>query len=356
MPSNAILHFFLPEARSIRIITCTDGNINGTWIVHYSLPGSADKLVVLQRLNPAVFPDPHGLMENFRIVTRHLAEQREARGDTPLFPRLLANPSGRDFFLDTDGSLWRMCSYIGPARVLHTLTAPQAGLAGDMLAHFHLLSKDIASDQLTDPLPGFHDTPGYLTKFDAIAAQHTPKSSVEEYCFKSISSLRQVASLFSPLMSQLRSQVVHADPKNSNFLFAQDSEQILSLIDLDTVRYGYILHDLGDCLRSSCNRAGEESDNPTFSPEHFTALLAAYLTRARHLLSKTDEGLLLESASLLIFELGLRFFTDHLQNNVYFKVHYPAQNLHRALVQFRLHASLMAQESELQKRVKSLLT
>lgn len=350
-----IFRFFQPHAGLTRAVECTEGNINKTWIIEY-IDGTRSQAAVLQRLSPTVFPDLPAVMTNFRIITRHLAEQAEQSRMVIVFPRACTNPEGRDYFIDATGGLWRLISYIGPARTLLQVNAQQAGAAGRMLAAFHLLLSTLSRESIRDPLPGLHDTPQYLARFDALGRKRGPKNQEEEFCFTGIEQLRPLAGLLQNNADEHARQLVHADPKCSNFLFAQKSDEVLSLIDLDTVRFGFLLHDLGDCLRSCCNRSGEERSNePHFDQTCFTALLASYLEAGgKALLSQRDQALLLEATRLLIFELGLRFFTDHLEGNPYFICRYPGQNLDRAMMQFRLHASLMAQEAQLRKELAQL--
>jgi Ser/Thr protein kinase RdoA (MazF antagonist) len=153
---------------------------------------------------------------------------------------------------------------------------------------------------------------------------------------------------------------VHGDPKVNNVMIEQSTGRAISLVDLDTVKPGLIHYDLGDCMRSGCNRLGEETEDweaVGFDPEIGAAILDGYLSQARHFLAPADYEYLFDSIRLLAFELGVRFFTDHLAGNVYFKVRHPQHNLQRALVQFKLTESIEAYEAEIchliQRQLKS---
>ncbi len=349
-----IISFFLPGTHPLEARPCTEGNINQTWMLRYS-DGRAEHKAVLQRINPAVFPEPATVMANFRIISRHLAANcRDAA--LPVFPRPCRNPDGADAFSDEDGGLWRLMSYIGPSRTLTHVHSGQAAAVGAMLARFHLLLAPLPAENIQDPLPGFHDTPAYLARFDAIGAGRSPGNEAEEFCLAQIEQLRPLATLLRAEDDRHGRQLVHADPKCGNFLFAADSDTVLSLIDLDTVRPGLLLHDLGDCLRSCCSSGDEDSPDPAFDIRSCVALISAYMANGGEaLLKQADKALLPEAARLLLFELGLRFFTDHLEGNPYFNSRYPGHNLHRAVTQFRLHASLMAQEHTLKKELAAIL-
>ena len=133
----------------------------------------------------------------------------------------------------------------------------------------------------------------------------------------------------------------------------------LSLVDLDTVKPGLIHYDIGDCMRSGSNPLGEETENweaVRFDPEIGAAILEGYLTQARNFLTTADYDYLFDSIRLLAFELGLRFLTDYLAGNVYFKVKHPEHNLQRALVQFKLTESIEAHEADIRHIIQGMVS
>ncbi|MDX9841352.1 MAG: phosphotransferase [Desulfobulbus sp.] len=348
MHTSDALNFFLPgqDVRSLSPLGA--GNINHTWLV---VPEQGLALV-LQRLHPGVFADPQAVMANMRLITRHLAA-----ADPPITFRLRTSPDGADCFVDAADCCWRLLSHIGPARTLAPpLTAPQVRAIGGLLGRFHHLVADLDPDSLADPLPDFHITSCYLAQYDALGPP-LPRSELERFCADTIETHRSGAESLEAARERLRHQVIHGDPKSSNVLFAAGEDRALALIDLDTVKPGLLLHDLGDCLRSCCNRLGEEGEEGAgelFAADLFQALVAGYRDAAGDLLGPADRALLVESARLISYELGLRFFTDHLAGDRYFKVNRPGQNLHRAAVQFRLHASIQRQRSGLDALVAGL--
>ena len=347
-PSRAI-DFFLP-GQSVRHLTpIGGGNVNDSWRVQL-LSG---KSCILQRLSPAVFPDPGLVMTNLEIVTKHLHGQLKKQTDLAIqVPQLLHAPTGATSYVDSQGSHWRMLSYICNSRTLMTLASPaRAEEIGSLLGCFHRLLSTLNPEDLHDPLPGFHVTPAYLQQYDHICEKHSrPGSEKEEHCTTLIEQSRHRVDILERNRELLTTAVIHGDPKVANFLFAQESDTAISLIDLDTVMPGVLLHDLGDCLRSCCNPAGEEIDDPgkiSFAPELFTAVLHGYCNQASGLLNTKDRELLIDAVWLISFELGLRFFTDHLAGNRYFKVRHPEHNLHRALIQLHLAGSILKQRDRL---------
>ena len=139
---------------------------------------------------------------------------------------------------------------------------------------------------------------------------------------------------------------MHGDPKVNNVMLDTATGQAVGMVDLDTVKPGLVHYDIGDCLRSGCNPRGEETGDwevVRFEPELCRAMLTGYLSLARDFLTETDYAYLYDAIRLLAFELGLRFFTDYLAGNVYFKARHPEHNLVRALVQFKLTESIESQ-------------
>jgi hypothetical protein len=135
------------------------------------------------------------------------------------------------------------------------------------------------------------------------------------------------------------------------------SGQAISIIDLDTVKPGLIHYDIGDCLRSGCNTLGEETghwEEANFDPDLCRAILQGYLSMAKEFLTENDFFYIYDSIRLIAFELGLRFFTDYLKGNVYFKVRYPEHNLDRALVQFKLTESIESQEKAIRRIIREI--
>jgi Ser/Thr protein kinase RdoA (MazF antagonist) len=151
---------------------------------------------------------------------------------------------------------------------------------------------------------------------------------------------------------------IHGDPKVNNVMINNSTGKAVSIVDLDTVKPGLVHYDIGDCMRSGCNPLGEDADNweaVHFDPEIGAAILEGYLTQANVFLTDADYAHMFNAIRLLAFELGLRFFTDHLAGNIYFKVKHPNHNLLRALVQFKLTESIEAHEGEVRNIIAKMI-
>ncbi|MCW5211884.1 aminoglycoside phosphotransferase family protein [Desulfobulbus sp. TB] len=351
--------FFFPQENIVDVQSLGGGIINDTWRIKLQ---SGDKYI-LQRLNPLVFPDPSAVQENLRKVTEHLHAQLAklslSRRNIRLF-RPVSNRQGVISYQERNGTFWRMLTFIDQTCSLQTISCPrQAEEIGATLGLFHQLLASLPSASLTDPLPNFHNTPGYLEQYDQILetaetshTHHIPQAIDCIDCQNIIDQHRGDVFFLENARKQgtVRQQIIHADPKVANFLFFTDTKRVISMIDLDTVKPGLLLHDIGDCLRSCCNPLGEDVKNPDdiiFQAELFTATMQGYLTTAADLLTVEDKRRVVDSAWLISFELGLRFYSDYLSNNCYFKVAYPEQNLFRARMQFALARSIEQQYDRL---------
>jgi Ser/Thr protein kinase RdoA (MazF antagonist) len=351
---------FLCQGRSTHIQNFGSGNINDTFLVTTDAPQA--NYFVLQRINAKVFLQPQLVMQNMRQVCEHIQSRLQTQ---PLdrrweMPRVLITPDGKDCVIAADGSFWRAISFIANARSFDTITdSQQAREIGYALATFHHLICDLPSDRLADTLPSFHITPLYLQAFDRVSSRASVSSSAEvNYCRQFIDERVSFASVLEDAKAagKLPLRLMHGDPKINNILFDMIDRQAVSIIDLDTVKPGTIHYDLGDCLRSAANLAGEETrdwQNVCFDTELCANILQGYLGVARSFLTDNDYLYLFDSIRLIAFELGLRFFTDYLAGNVYFKTEYPEHNLARALVQFQLTASIEAQEPTIRQIITS---
>lgn len=325
-----------------------NGLINDTFLVT-----SARSALVLQRINRVVFPQPTLIMDNLRVLNQHL-QQKSADILKLEIPTALSTRLGQAYFEDADGDIWRALSFIADTdsleTVQHTQEAKQTGWA---LAHFHGLVSDLPPALLHDTLPGFHIAPDYLRNYQQVA--HTtaiPDDPLNAYCTSAIAQYQHWADDLETAKhtGELKLRVIHGDPKLNNFLFAKTSGRIISLIDLDTVKPGLVHYDIGDCLRSCCHN----SDDDSFNLSLCRAVLKSYLAEAKHFFTAADYQYLYPAIRLIPFELGLRFYTDYLQGNRYFKVTEPLQNLHRAAAQLRLCASINAQETAIKALIAEL--
>ncbi|MEO0375502.1 MAG: aminoglycoside phosphotransferase family protein [Cyanobacteria bacterium P01_A01_bin.17] len=362
---DRILTIAAQFAQKGRVATAQEfgqGNVNDTYLVTLD---SGEAPFVLQRINTHVFRQPELVMRNMRTFTEHVRQRQrtdslcaERRWDVP---QVLLTQSQQDRWLEPDGTVWRAISFIDAAQSFDTIQSlDHAREVGYGLGMFHHLISDLPSAQLADTLEGFHITPRYLQQYESVLEQNSMGSSPEvNYCLAFICDRTSLAHTLETAKAKglLPLRLMHGDPKINNIMIDAVTGQAVSLIDLDTVKPGLVHYDIGDCLRSSCNPLGEETDqweSVCFDLDLSQAVLRGYLSVARSFLTQTDYEYLFDAIRLIAFELGLRFFTDYLMGDCYFKTQYPDHNLARALVQFKLTESIEAQERSLKAIIQDL--
>jgi len=332
---EAALHF-VETGGQIGVESLGEGNINDTYLIRCQ-----GRSFVLQRINSHVFPRPELVVANARVVTTHLEKRARIEhvdwGNIRVFP----TTSGEPFYKDSHGDVWRAQSYIDGTETFSGIDTPgRARQVGMTLGRFHRLLADLPVSSLHDTLPGFHVLSSYLAHFDRVRdATRIPDSPRLRYCLEMVAEHRGG-------MDRLRlaeekglliPRIIHGDPKVDNILFDAQTGEAVCLIDLDTVRPGLVHYDIGDCLRSCCNRAGEKGDDAvSFDTDLAHQILVGYYAGAQDLITGRDKEYIHSAVCLLSFELGLRFLTDYVEGNRYFKIVNKDDNLLRACRQFQL--------------------
>ncbi|MEW6184313.1 MAG: aminoglycoside phosphotransferase family protein [Thermodesulfobacteriota bacterium] len=347
---------FAPKDTILSVLPYGSGNVHDTFRV--TVGRVEENQFLLQRLKAGIFQNLEEVMHNIRIFSEHARNRLE---NSPLelgrrweIPRILMTAEGSDLWKDGDGFRWRAFSWIDQARSFDAVQdLNQAGEIGWALGIFHNLIHDLPLETLFDTLEGFHVTPHYLRCYDRVLSQKPPGKSPElDFALLFVKDRRRIVAVLEEARNQgyLNLRPIHGDPKVNNVMIDTVSGQAVGLVDLDTVKPGLIHYDLGDCLRSSSNPLGEESEKweaVCFKTELCRAVWEGYLDRAGEFLTDYDYAFMFEAVRLIAFELGLRFLTDFLEGNVYFKTGHPRQNLIRALVQFKLTQSIEEQEKEI---------
>ena len=349
----AIAKKFLPQETIINIQEYGSGNINHTFLL--TTDSAIEPHYILQRLNTQVFSQPTLVMDNICLLSAHITDKLSADNCWKI-PRVLLTENQQHHYLDERACFWRAMSFIDNSLCLDRVqNLEHAQEIGYGLGMFHCLISDLPVHKLGDTLPGFHITPSYLKYYYQIQETAKIGSSVAvNYGFNFIRERANSVGVLETAKAQglLQLRPIHGDPKINNILLDRDSQKAIAMIDLDTVKPGLIHYDLGDCLRSGCNILGEETANweqVKFDTEIAREILQGYLAIAQDFLTDYDYQYLYDGIRLIAFELGLRFFTDYLAGDIYFKTDYPEHNLIRALVQFKLTESIENQEDIIRK-------
>ena len=345
-PPASILARFFPDQHPEKIAPLGNGLINDTFLLHFPA-----RRWVLQRINRHVFPHPDKIIHNLVCLQEHAGNWQNGLK----IPALSATREGSWLAYDERHAPWRVMEFIEDSESRETIkSSAEAANVGKALAQFHLQFHTVDINTLEDSLPGFHITPLYLKHYDEVSAKRKPKPDhlQTKFCLEFIEHYRGNADCLEQARQQgwLTPRVTHGDPKLNNFLFKKNSNQIIALIDLDTVKPNLIQYDIADCVRSCCQTADHKLDLTL--ARH---LLQHYLQQAKPLLTPEDIDYLYPAIELLPFELGLRFFTDYLDGDRYFKTRYPDQNLDRAVNQFRFCAAIGQHSNELKKLINTIL-
>ncbi|MEN6576773.1 MAG: aminoglycoside phosphotransferase family protein [Phycisphaerales bacterium] len=347
-------HFDLagePEA----IAPITAGHINDTYLLTTT---AGDKAVryVLQRINHYVFKDPPKVMENILRVTEHIRD-RLSHAEPALARRQLTVVPARDgqgYYQDADGNFWRAYAYIENAVTYDTV--PSTALAREaarMFGWFQKLLRDLPSPPLHETIPGFHDTPRRLEYFEQVLqrdVRNRAKQAVIEIDF--VLENAALCAVLPDLVGKgdFPMRTAHNDTKINNVMLDETAGTGVCIIDLDTVMPGLSVHDFGDLVRTaSCPAAEDERDLSKVAVDVplFEALTQGFAEETRQWLTPVERNHLVFGAKIITFEQMIRFLTDYLAGDLYYKVHREGHNLDRARTQMKLVQSIVEQEESL---------
>jgi Ser/Thr protein kinase RdoA (MazF antagonist) len=335
------------------------GHIHDTFAVRCDGPDGAARYV-LQRINAHVFREPERVVENTVRVSEHLRQQLAAAGAPDLERRALRwceVRNGGFAYRDASHGVWRACALIEGTHTRDVVESPAearaAGRAfGDFLAHV----ADLDPAALHEVIPGFHDLRRYARRLEEAAT--ADRGGRARACADELAALRQVLVQHGPAWAALQSlprRVVHADCKVNNVLLDLKSGEGVCVIDLDTVMAGYSADDFGQLARGAACTAAEDERELTrvrFDLGLFEALTQGFLAGCAGLLTPAERAALPDAPALSALEHALRFLTDHLEGDVYFRVHRSGQNLDRARAQRHLLDEMRAAKGAIEEIVR----
>ncbi|MDR2844663.1 MAG: aminoglycoside phosphotransferase family protein [Puniceicoccales bacterium] len=340
------------------------GHINDTYAVTYD-QGAARVRYILQRVNHHIFKNTTGVMENVARICRHSLAKLH-RENIPDASRrtltLVPSTTGADWVVDDAGNFWRCCIFIEQASAYDIVETPaQAFQAAQAFGNFTKLLVDIPGGRLVETIPNFHNTQNRYQNFQkALAAdtQNRAKDVAPEIAFLQAREKDCARVVDAIARGEIPERVTHNDTKLNNVLIDDHTQNALCVIDLDTAMPGSALYDFGDMVRTATAPAAEDETDlrKVFCrPEYFEALARGYLAALGDTLNGTEIALLPFSGKLLTLEVGMRFLTDYLEGDTYFKTTHPAHNLERCRNQFALVASIESQLDAMSQLVDGLV-
>lgn len=343
MNVQPLIDGFSTEGTYLRSQRIEEGHINDTFIQTYATE-NGERRYVLQRINRAVFPDVPAMMQNIARVTSHLA----GRSLT-----LVPTRDGAPFALDSAGDYWRLYDFVTNGRTFkRTASIAEVTVAARAFGEFALALSDLPGDPLHETIPHFHDTELRFRSFvAAVEADRCNRASSVRSDIASYESRAALAGELASLHQRAGTQprVVHNDAKINNVILSR-SGRGGTVIDLDTVMPGYPLYDIGDLLRTAATTAAEDEldlDLVGVHTELAEAISNGYRAGIGSGFSAAEAAAIPTAAKVITFETGLRFLTDYLNGDRYFRIHRPLHNVERARNQFALAIAFERYESEI---------
>jgi len=300
---------------------------------------------ILQRINHHVFENVPSLMENKVSISKHLTDKLGHISENELYKRVLTfahTRSGENFYRDESGNYWNLMFYVDDCVNYLAVTDPKlAREAGRIFGEFLSLTRDFDSSTLFEVIPNFHTMSCRLEQFDEALgnAQESKKSQAQDSIDFANTHREEMLTLENLVNeNKIPLRVTHNDTKISNVLFSQTGEA-LCVIDTDTVMQGIVHFDFGDAIRIICNTADEDEKDLSkveFDLPYYEAFTEGFMASMRNEISEIEVEYLAFSAKMMTFIIGLRFLTDFLNDDIYFKITYETHNLVRAKSQFKL--------------------
>ncbi len=341
----------------------TSGHINDSFILTYQC-GDGLARYLLQRINEFVFHRPAEVMDNIRRITAHIAAKLKPQGLADIHRRVLTlvpTHDGEPFHRDAAGGCWRLYHFIEGTRVYEAVETPQqAEFVGRAFGAFQCLLTDFAGPRLHETIPGFHNTPlRYEALDEAVQSDSCNRAAAARAEIDTANRYRPLAGVLLGLhrAGEIPERIAHHDAKISNVLLDETTDEALCVVDLDTVMPGLALYDFGDMVRSMTTTAAEdETDLAKVEVEMplFEGLARGYLTAAGEFLNPTEREYLVVSGKLITLEQAVRFLTDFLVGDTYYKTDRPNHNLDRCRTQFKLLESIRRREADMTRCIEGM--
>ncbi len=319
---------------------------------------------ILQRLNDKIFKNIPELQHNIERVTIHLREKLSSVPGSDIKReclRLIPAKNGNSWIIDKNGSYWRMYLFISNHRSYNIVDTPgKAFEGGKAIGRFQAMLADLPGEPLFETIPFFHDIEKRLGTFGRILkedpAGRAAKIAAEtDFVLKRAEEMKIILKLGRE--GKIPVRITHNDTKFNNILL-DENDKALCVIDLDTVMPGYVHYDFGDAIRTAANIAAEdekELSRVKMDINLFEAYASGYLSETKETLNPVEIDYLAFAPRLITFTIALRFLTDYIDGDNYFKIHHEHHNLQRARAQFRLVESMEEQYAGMQEIIAKLI-
>ncbi len=340
------------------------GNINFTYLLTYEQEDGSVKRYILQRINKVAFKNPHEMMTNIQLVVNHIAAAM-ARAKIDCEGRTLEfvnTKEGGYIYLDENGQYWRSYVFIENSKAYDAIEKPEHFYeAGRGFGEFQRYLFDFPADKLTETIPDFHNTTKRF--YDFVAAVAEDRAGRVPFLEKEIDFFFDRRKMMNSIISLTKSgiipeRVTHNDTKLNNVLLDDKTGRAVCVIDLDTVMPGSILYDYGDAIRyGACTAAEDEPDVSKIDVDMnlFRLFTDGFVSEIKSTITEEEIKNLPLGVLVITCELAMRFLTDYINGDEYFKVSYPEHNLVRARAQMRLLEVFEEKHNEMQTYIDNLI-
>ena len=339
------------------------GHINETYSATYDQGGMRVRYIH-QKINKSVFKNPASVMKNVVRVTTHIRKKLEAQNVRDLTRRsLIVIPTrdGQSYFCNGGSEFWRTFVFVEGVETFEAVQSPEQALqAGRAFGEFQRLLVDLPGDRLSETIPDFHHTRkrfGALQQAIQKDRYNRAKDARPEIEFALKHEPIVDAILNAMARGKIPERITHNDTKFNNVMLDVLTGEAMCVVDLDTVMPGCALYDFGDMVRTTTSPTLEDEQDLSkvkMQMPMFKKLAEGYLATAGQFLTKAEKSCIAFSGKLITFEIGIRFLTDFLSGDTYFRIHRPDHNLDRCRTQFKLVESIEKQEPAMQKFVDRL--
>lgn len=325
----------------------------GEGLIHETLLLSqGTKKWILQGFNTSVFRFPERIECNLQLLSKHL-QKFPLPFQLPL-PLLTREGAG---LANIDGKYYRLFDFVQGSTLQQVQHAEQAKIAAQAYGKFAAWALPLAAAAFEDTIPNFHRLDLRYTRLKEVAKDLTSLPKEEQSLLEGYLAQQPLIEYYLELISKQPLRVTHNDTKINNLIFDSLLEKVEALVDLDTLMGGYLLYDFGDLVRTvacSLPETSTEWEEVRVLPELMEGLLLGYLKGLEGAYSPEEKESLLYAGEIMTLIMGLRFFTDHLEGNVYYRVSYPLQNFHRAKNQLILLQSQQAYRARFAKFITQI--
>ena len=353
---------FTPEGTYLNGEPYGSGHIHDTFRVE-TLESDRDDYI-LQRLNNRIFRNIPALQHNIERVTVHLRKKLSAIPGSDIKREclnLIPAKDGKSWIVDREGNYWRMYIFISNHRSYNIVDSPDKAFeGGKAIGRFQAMLADMPGEPLTETIPKFHDIENRLAIL-AKTISENPRGRVDSVRWEIDEYLKRGEEMKTILRlgreGRIPLRITHNDTKFNNILL-DENDRALCVIDLDTVMPGYVHYDFGDAIRTVTNTAAEDEkdlDKVRMDINLFKAYASGYLSETGKTLNNVEKEYLAFAPKLITYTIGVRFLTDYIDGDNYFKIHHEFHNLQRTRAQLKLVMSMEEQYGEMQKIIRELV-